>query len=536
MSTMNQTPNYIYSNILQLILNNYNYPSFYLNFIQKFTLITSQWNRDIITRLCIFKPFNVLRRDDPIFRLIKRYDIHYSINYVVLFSSFLSDTLPHLEHVEGISIPLDILDNLQTIFPNLKSLEVTGKSQPLHSIEKYKSIPNVKIVLNSMDINRKVDIMFNQEIFSKIVLSRCTIASSINFDSAIGSPINHKLAVLDLTKIKIDIRLFKHILSHSPTLHTLKLMYIPKALLIDMYNVIIELSNTLKMPLLNTFTLINNKTTFDKLIALLNSIRATNVTIDLNICLDYKPTSLISNPQIKSINFGSIEIDDIPHQTITKKKINLFEHWRDFGSLHAINLRGFFQYPLHVNPVSNFSNLTYFKDTSNCNDDQIVINKHLNLYSLVLSNGKNLTTFVAYRFMFKEFIDLLSNPPAMLTKIEFDLLVGCTSESDRDKLFTLLKNNKTIHSLSIDSFHYSTPYGVYKAYLYILKENHSLVKLKLPFKREGETLTEEILQEFSKWVTTNTNLIHLALVTSFNCKLSDLLNKYFIITEPFLKE
>ncbi|KYQ94154.1 hypothetical protein DLAC_04443 [Tieghemostelium lacteum] len=528
-------PNHIIQFILEEILNQVIDLNHFNYYFRRYTLISKQWNKEIIVKLRIFKPIRIhFSVDDATItnwiEMAKKYAIDYQIKVVKAvpidcrWLEMLKDKVIDITKKDISSGDNCILDT----YPQLKNLNFNMNTEGYISTltklnKRSEDITNYSVTINgeySVDNERLqvttpqvIDALFNQNIFNSISVVCSNIMSPISPRLPTGHQCSN-LTSFFLCKLIISHQALSTILDLSTHLQEITIEEIDISP-VTTFDWVLE--KLVKLESLSDIKLdIEFSTNFDAIISFLNKTKSAIVFVTFRKILYLSAEQVLSaqvdNGYIQDFYFMVMDgffpfIEQFSDYTLLPrwkhksnlKKVSFFEYYKGFDN----EVEGMTN--LEFLYIKLFDNFKEQKLTQNSLDRIFEFNlKVLTKLGIIYTRTTTLTDNVVVRpdkLLLNRYLKSLCL--SSTTWKDYSLILGCKHPTivemtinyltlkpgdNFEDLIVILKENNTltrvqIHSANFQQLDESDPNRLFNTVYFsieILKTNRSLVELTLP--------------------------------------------------------
>ncbi|KYQ94102.1 hypothetical protein DLAC_04383 [Tieghemostelium lacteum] len=583
-------PNVIIQHILEYLLNCGSIKIDYLiDFTKVYTLVSKQWNREIISKLRIdgylylskqiLKNGKIGQWKD----LAKRYKIDYRIKLTEY--SDLEESLK--EKVYSIKSLTSFNDEaFSSSYSNLKSIYFDfDKDSEYKKLYEYLSDSesniskrlreNIELNINHYGENGDEydypnnynlhfsEILFNRNLFKEVFISNI-YRLEYQRSTSDKNNLNTKLEEFTLYKADIDSDALYHLLEISPNLKVLDIDQVKLFPKNDFTGVLEKISNSKFQYIEYLYLNLYSPVHYNSIVTLLNNIRSkdNNLLINGDILYDSVDQVLkseIDNKLITSFRFDIIDNRFSPGSD-QLNNFSLFNVWKDKSQLKTINMHLSIDLSNHLDSMINLESITVIKDPRDPGRQEheniskiLLLNipsytslefnssayfKHKDkaisytpiILSDILLKNTSLTSFSINSMNTQECISLITMQHPTITNLK--LGTKPRSVEDWRDLVTTIRDNHTITHLQITGSYFNEDiqvyYNIFDSLIQILSVNRTLFSLKLP--TEGELQSHHI-QSFKEILKSNTVIKSITLPYSSDTEylsLKNLFNKFAI--------
>ncbi|KYQ99712.1 hypothetical protein DLAC_03652 [Tieghemostelium lacteum] len=509
-------PNIVIIKILQNLFNCH--IRLLLPTIKKFNQISKKWNKEILPKLQVqfkYKDLSVYDCSGVLY-LCRKYNIGHKVNGV----SMAFDMKTFDEYEDDVQ-SLEVTNSQALLFgayPNLKKIRVfsswldTFDEDAIDELIQY----DVSLEVGSSKRNylEKWD---SWRLFTSLTLYNQNL--ELSPEPIESPPITIRLRKLKLceTNISSDSNLIELLLTHSPLLEILEFnnSNIP-------IKQVVESLTHQNLPNLKKFKLENyQEMEFTDILRLLNSIHCTDVKLKLGDLEAESPqnvfNSTINNQSIKKFYFQPIRFTQ--HNT----ELSFFNIWKDKSQLEFITITENKGYILKNTDILPNLKTLKFKPERHSRDYFIYFKE---LKQLIETTCPNIIKFMSNHFYCADLILLLKeNYPKLREITVYGIIENNYSITD---LITAIKFNTHLKKLLTPAINIpNETYNSYPILCEILKQNHTLETVLLPFDYTYETNIEKELDDTLSHNTTIKQVIQCSR-PQIEPPIRNLINKYLI--------
>ncbi|KYQ94152.1 hypothetical protein DLAC_04441 [Tieghemostelium lacteum] len=518
-------PNHIVQAILEYLLNHSEDLKYLVSFIKRYTLISKQWNREIISKLRIKRSIVIDTTSNEMINTWIYLSDRYGVNYNVIYKkqdrnwngSFRDKVIAIIldDVSSGDNELFSTYSNLKKVTYRVKSIDIKYMSLKLLEPQNDKYSYNIHAYGNyiytgdssSDNIQTSnpsiTDILFGKNIFEKIGIMYCNI--KFNLPTTFNNCQFSRLNDLSLNGLMISKLILSTVLEHS---FQLKYLYLESITITpeDTFDWVLEKLIPLEN-LINIRINVNIKTNFENIISFLNHTKCVEISIQFGN-IQYQSVSQVliahvDNHRIEQFNFQVI--DGFTPMNDSLRGYTLLPRWKNKSNLKEItiykpdisisqsltgmvNLQSIY---IHFNHTStqeslnnifelNLPSLEYFNIVSL--DAQI---PYVRTESLMMN--RYLTALYISNVNYIECITILGCNHPTIIDITFHYLLF-TKGDDTQELLNVLKCHQSLRHLQIYSSNIRrienddpiTQYNSIHFTIEILRENRNYITLSLP--------------------------------------------------------
>ncbi|KYQ94129.1 hypothetical protein DLAC_04411 [Tieghemostelium lacteum] len=556
-------PNYFIQSILEYSINQNVKLNYLIGFIRKWTMISKQWNREIIHKLRIKKPIHLSRftKSDKILKWIElsnRYQIIYQVDLGDKVSStWLSMIADRVTVITNFGIKdedyLRQFSNIQLVTFKMSSetqLNTLKSGYKGNGVEYQFSFATLDYIFSNLVIedNNLLEAMFNKNNFTSISLYKFTIFPKQKFSYQGMSLLNS----LDLKFIGIEQNILVELVEKSPNLKRLILV-----------NVSIHRKSSIE-PILDSIALSNHKyleylfikseliSPYNKILPIINRTTAKDVYINIPLSISQVSdvtTSTISNTSIQSFSFRN---NPMKTEDKTLDDFSLIQVWKDLSSLTSVTIHSDVEYIHYIKQMKNLKTLRIIDSVITKTPttdlllqldigslvDLTIVNKEILSISKGLQDNHHLRVISIHKVEIEDTITILkSNHPTLI-----DITIKELIAIGRDLILLFLQalqNNQTIRHCRIPFIDFTKlnildllNYNYYSFIIDIIGVNRTLLSLELPHHKSSTPITQLQLNNFEQSLSSNPvfQQLHIPKTLKSDQKsiLKNILNKFSI--------
>ncbi|KYQ94128.1 hypothetical protein DLAC_04409 [Tieghemostelium lacteum] len=528
-------PNYVIINILDLIVSQFKELEYILEFFKKFTLISSQWNKEIIPKLNFDRiEFGVDQSNDSIKKWVQ-FTEKYHIEYTVVLSTELQSEL--FEKVKN-----------QVVEATFSSMPVYQKFKPskLLKVINFTFSSTKNIYFNPLD-NVTFNLCLDGDLFDDgglailnqdkhhavLVQDYFTTLSlkSVVINENISIPVKRNLQDLTLKSSNLSEPILKNLLENSPNLKRLKIdgcSFYPK---IESFDCVLEAIVRANLSWDTLEIIYHSPVNIQAIIDFINQIKVRSLTLifsNISYTSSQQPqTFLITNTNIQSFYFLPLERLKFPHV----KPFHLLDKWQDRSNFRSIQIFKSVDCSKYLNEMVHLKSLeSRESNSSNIDPKQqeyinnvIIANKpslkeitieslcfqdgpkvnFLKIQSSVLLQNSYIRVLNITSATLSNCVDLINSNHPSLTHLTIRNLIQ-SPNIDMPSLVTPIGQNHTLQSLVISSGYCdnidhrnskNANYTTLPFYIQILEVNKTISKLQMPWVLDSVNKDDKIISD-----------------------------------------
>ncbi|KYQ94101.1 hypothetical protein DLAC_04382 [Tieghemostelium lacteum] len=548
-------PNVIIQHVLEYLINRNSIDINYLiAFIRVYTLVSKQWNREIISKLriddYIYLSTQILETKCNIetwVDLASRYNIDFRVLYRVHPSDL---TICNLN--ENLKDKVECIECLNTFnidvfssYSNLKSVHLEFETELDYKIffEHLIDSDNFlskKLKELDMQINHYgeyfsntqqynldfCDILFKRNLFTEIFISSSSHDFGFKLSQFEKNNLNTKLQELTLYQTNIDSDSLFHIIETSPNLTTMELDQIKLFPKNEFDNVLVKIAQSNFQYIEDLYLNITLPVRYMSIVTLLKHIKSKYINLTLSGDILYDSVEQVLTTEIGNRNITSFKFDILNTFSPASDQLDdfsLFNVWNDKSHLKSISINLSINLSSHLNSMDSLETVVVYKEPVELGNREIQ-----NISKILLLNSPKYISVNFYSSAY--FMHYYNTPPILsemlmknisLTELSLPTinmqdcislitmkhptirnLIMCskvTTKEEYKEFITAISNNNTITRLHINDNnfdeHIKGSYNLFDALIQILSVNKTLHTLRLPIVYKLESHHIDTLKE-----------------------------------------
>ncbi|KYQ89735.1 hypothetical protein DLAC_09703 [Tieghemostelium lacteum] len=565
-------PNYLIQNILEKLINKFRDINYIIEFFQKFTLISHEWNKHVINKV----RFTLLINQDR----YERYPLEkwvfftekYQLKYHGVFYHNI-DMLSDKINDKINEIAISHIDKWKDLIPIFKNIEIVNINMNTRGLvpweEQFQPLENVTFLLSinadgysDGDLHQPdpqwLESVIVQDYFKSLSLQGISFPE---FDFNI--PIKSKLQKLELKNIQIDKTSLMNLLKNSPNLVRLSMIQFSPLQPFNSLNNVLECISV-HLVNLDHITIVSSKigVSYQDLHQFLNKVKIREMFLKLDIIEFQQSYKEVKKTFILNRNIQSFVY--LPLRQKTSPQIGpfyLLDVWKDLSNIRKLEIsHSLNSCVLHLKELTKLQSITI----TDCDN----VKEYENLCKIIQFNTPSLQKFTICSYesqpkiwsdiliknnyirvisvksmKIQSLIDLLNSNHPTLISIDVTFL-SIPDENVVIDLIKAIKTNKTIQNLQIivtsDRVYLkaNATYNTVLWYTDILSHNHTLEQLQFlwiyPMQEYESEELNRVYDNLGKAISNNSAIknLHFPFGDFSNDHFSartKVLNKYFCL-------
>ncbi|KYQ94150.1 hypothetical protein DLAC_04436 [Tieghemostelium lacteum] len=564
---MNTLPNLIVQYILEHLLKKSDKLIYYVDFIRYYTLISKQWNREIIPKLRLGNITIHTGNRIPIIKkwahLVNRFDIQHTISIYYFeklreWTDMIKENITSIAQYPKSNFSLDdhnYFKNINTVKLAINLNYETFKSDlfvPIDNVEYECTLIGHETQLDDLKHDQDLPVvMFNQNFFKSINLYDVTLKHRM----PLGKPpiLNTKLLHLKINDGAIHHNIINSIFENCGNLETLHLtnVVVVESPVPDVDCLCQVVQNARFSSLKQLVLRIVNPIHFTTIVSLLNNISVSQATLDFRDILydsiEQVLTSQITNTTIRKMEFVK---NTFKPNVKELEYFSFADIWTDKSHLTKIRIHKCFDYSGYLSEMVRLKSIEIHENNTKVNQTAqdtleaaiklnipplksiriVSINyttSRLQISSKILKFNNHITSVVLNGISLQDCYDIINSDHPSLTKLcVYYLVFSDSSCRDFNKLLIPIQSNRNMKYLALHGTEWGNfNYNIFDFLISILKLNSNYIQLIVP---EKGGYQDQHLLSFKQILKSNTTIKQLGTFDKLPEKLSTLFHIHSI--------